>query len=62
MVNKKGLLMGIDLKELDDLFKKGICWECGRNLIVDFLHPDKDNWVLCSCPNCTYKTYVPRLI
>ena len=49
-----------NLKELYKLFDEGICWECYSHLCVDFLHPNKDNWVLAECPNCSYKVYVPR--
>ena len=51
-----------ELKELYIKFDKGICWECGSNLCVDFINPDKDNWILALCPSCSYQTYVPRLI
>ena len=51
-----------DVEALNEMFEKGICWECGGHLIVDFMHPDKENWVRAACPWCDYETFVARKI
>lgn len=46
--------------KLHEMYNAGLCWECGSSLIIDFRNPDKDNWVEAICPNCSYRTYIPR--
>jgi len=48
------------LIRLYELYEQGICWECHRQLMVDFRNPDEDNWVEASCPSCSYRTHIPR--